>query len=120
MSIELKEDTMHEYLKIKVKHLAAEARIIRHEELRVKRRRDRDEKLLEGLHYHRVTVVRSASRCTHLAYGFLRNVPYRAMENAKRTRSKPAWGVVEKMVKKYGQGDQRDLMQKFSEWKDAA
>ena len=82
-------------LKVKVKSLAAEAKIIRLEEHRAKTPDAR-----ASLHNHRVGVVRSATRHTLLAYGYLRGRSYRQLEaSCKRT---PDWSVVEKMVQKYG------------------
>jgi len=66
------------YLKVKIKSLAAEARIIRHEE--AKARKWKNTALRVGLAGHRRGIVRSAARHTHLAYGFLRGRPYKAME----------------------------------------
>lgn len=65
-------------LKIKLKSLAAEARIIRREEQRT------NGDLREEMHIHRVRDLRHESRATHLAYGFIRGVPYRVIE-AKST-----------------------------------
>lgn len=107
---------MREYLKVKVKSLAAEARIIRLEERRAKAQKRKD--LLLGLQSHRRGIVRTASRSTHLAYGFLRGRPYHAME--RTTRTEPNWDAVQKMIEKYGQEDRRLLAQKFADWKDAA
>ena len=107
---------MREYLKIKVKTLTAEARIIRNAEKKAKMRRQTD--LLQGLHIHRTFVVRRAARSSHLAYGFLRGVPYRAMEQ-KGSRS-PSWSDIQKLAERYGEGDRRDIAQKFAEWKAEA
>lgn len=72
------------YLKIKIKSLAAEARIIRAEELRL---RDRGGELpvhlrdvRSGLHLHRVNDVRREARAAQIAYAFLRGVPLAALE----------------------------------------
>ena len=83
------------YLKIKVKSLAAEAKMIRKEE-----KRCRTPSLREGLYRHRIDVVRRESRHTNLAYGFLRGRKYHEMEpNAKEA---PDWAKIRKMVEKYG------------------
>ncbi len=105
---------MQEYLRVKVKSLAAEAKIIRDEERKAKAHRKFDLRL--GLAEHRRGVVRHAARSSLLAYGFLRNTPYLSME--KNCRREPDWNAIEKMVMKYGLGDRRDIAQKFSEWKD--
>ncbi len=105
---------MKVYLKIKIMSLAAEAIIIRKETKRWPG--DSPERL--GLYAHRCMDVRSEARSGLLAYGFLRGRPYRKMEAVGSTT--PNWKRVEALVTKYGGGDPRDLMQKFSEWKEAA
>lgn len=85
---------MQTYLKIKIKSLAAEARIIRHEELKTNGRRrflsavqapaEKVEALngtFIGLHRHRTFDVRNEARAAQLAYGFLRQRPYRTLES---------------------------------------
>lgn len=86
-------DTQRLYLKVKLKSLAAEAKIIQFEE-----RRNPDWKI--GLADHRRTVVRGEARHTLLAYSFLRGVPYKAVES--KCHTKPDWNKVQKMVIKYG------------------
>ncbi|MEE8114492.1 MAG: hypothetical protein V3T23_09055 [Nitrososphaerales archaeon] len=83
------------YLKVKIKSLAAEAKIIRKETKRAKRASIRD-----GLALHRKGIVRTEARHTHLAYGFLRGREYRQME--RTTHEAPDWDKVRKMVDKYG------------------
>lgn len=67
------------YLKVKIKSLAAESRIIRHEE---KRAYDNDQR--EGLYLHRVKDVRHESRASQLAYAYLRGVPFSVVEPSSR------------------------------------
>lgn len=81
------------YLKVKLKSLAAEARIIREQEARSPYWRS-------GLREHRVGIVRSEARATLLAYGFLRGRSYQSLEPA--AKSKPNWEKVKAMVRKYG------------------
>lgn len=117
---------MHEYLKVKVKSLAVESRIIRQEEIKAKRaykwNRDHDgnpekfNRLREGLYEHRVGSLRNESRISHLAYGFLKKVSYKAMEN--KCGTDPDWDRIARLIKKYGEEDNRILMQKFSAWKE--
>ena len=107
---------MQEYLRVKVKSLAAEARIIRTEERRAKAHKQRD--LLQGLQHHRRVIVRQAARSSLLAYGFLRGHEYTTME--KSCKTSPDWGAIEKMIYRYGVGDKRDIAQRFSEWKSIA
>ena len=108
-------------LKVKTKHLAAEARIIKHEERKLKQRQKksphpRRQALRRALREHRIEVVRPHARSTHLAYGFLRGTRYRAIED-DRTRSTPNWPEIERMILKYGEADSRTLKQAFAEWK---
>ena len=100
-------------LKIKSKHLAAEARIIKFEERKLKRHKRMAE--ARRLREHRLDKVRPAARSTHLAYGFLRGRAYRTIED-RRTRTAPNWNEVERMALKYGDTDSRTLKQAFAEW----
>ena len=93
------------FLKVKVKSLAAEARIIRQEE-----RRSYGQ-LRNDLHSHRVHHVRREARATLLAYGYARGKTYATMERSPR--SVPDWDRVERMIKKYSQ-----LKQPIEEWKN--
>jgi hypothetical protein len=83
-----------EALRVKLKSLAAEALIIRHEERRT------FGSLRESLYRHRMDVVRHEARHSHLAYGFIRGMKYEQME-ATCDRS-PDWERVRQMLKKYG------------------
>jgi hypothetical protein len=83
------------YLKVKIKSLAAEARIIRKETKRAKRASIRD-----GLALHRKGPVRFEARHTHLAYGFLRGLEYRQME--QKAHTPPDWDKVRRMIERYG------------------
>ena len=77
-------------LRVKIKSLAAESRIIRADELKAKG--DRYLGVRASLHSHRVGAVRFASRNAQLAYAFLRGKSYAQVEgNAK---SKPHWPAV--------------------------
>lgn len=82
-----------EMLTIKLKALVAEARIIRQAE----RRMPGD--LGIEMRLHRIRVVRSASRHTHLALGFIRGRAYGQLEATSRTQ--PDWEQVKKMVRRY-------------------
>jgi len=89
-------------LKIKLKTLAAEAKFIRREELRLKGNMKRDA-YREHLYLHRINVVRREARATHLAYQFLRGIPYEQVENhALPLVRPPRWDRVLTMVQKYG------------------
>ena len=83
-------------LKIKIKALAEEARIIRKEE----KNKSLSNLQREKLYLHRVGIVRRESRATHLAYAYLRNKLYRDCERTCHTP--PNLTAIERMVKKYG------------------
>lgn len=92
------------FLKIKLKSLMAESKIIRKEEGRT-----RDPFLREEMHRHRVLDLRVETRATHLAYAMLRGVPYNRIENrqpADRLRSRQTPSIdgkrVAAMLRKYG------------------
>ena len=97
-------------LKVKIKSLAAEARIIKQEERRVlKHQRAQiayhskpDDALslrYESLHNHRVVQVRGEARLTGLAYGFLRGTPYRRIE--AKCYEAPNWVKVQSMIARF-------------------
>lgn len=83
------------YLKVKIKSLAAEARIIRQETKRAK-----SLSIKNGLYRHRIDVVRVEARHTQLAYGFLRGRTYQQIEH--KAQVEPNWAKVRKMIEKYG------------------
>lgn len=83
------------YLKVKIKSLAEEARIIRKETKRAK-----SVTIKNGLALHRKGIVRTEARHTCLAYGFLRGRDYRQMEPIAYVE--PNWTKVRRMVQKYG------------------
>ena len=83
------------YLKVKLKSLAAEAKIIRLETKRAK-----DVRLKNGLALHRIGIVRYEARHTLIAYGFLRGKPYHKIES--KCKEAPDWNKVRKMIEKYG------------------
>ena len=113
------------YLKVKIKSLAVEASIIRHEErkwlksgrwLRKQEPHPSSKHSLElntalntwaGLSTHRLD-LRIEQRAALVAYGFLRSVPYRSIEREphwlKKPYSKPGpnWNRVNDLVWKYG------------------
>lgn len=80
-------------LKIKAKHLAAEAKIIRFEENKYKERIKNTKKLeqiekltytFQSLRNHKRFDVKNEARATHLARAFIKGVPYSTIEK-KRT-----------------------------------
>lgn len=87
-------------------------------ERRMQKPSDRAIKAFWGLRWHRTYDVRSESRASHIAYGFLNGLPYSRIEATCKTP--PNWSRVEDLVKKYGEDDIRVRMQRFAEWKDIA
>ena len=83
-------------LKIKVKSLAAEARIIRHEERKVHGMRR------WGLQHHRRTVVRDAARRSLIAYQLVRGRDWEDCASDDPFTRLGDWSPVEKMIRKYG------------------
>lgn len=95
------------YLKIKIKSLAEEARIIKKEEKSGKH-------LLRhktGLWQHRISVVRREARVSMLAYACIRNKPYSVVEKAPKKQdeylfcffySDKFWEDVQRLARKYG------------------
>ena len=103
-------------LKVKVKSLAEEARIIRKEEHKAKRsarwhaeRQDVEgtvkyRRLRNSLYEHRLDVVRFECRCAELARAFIKGTPYRKVEQSTRDGSYQMGrikGRVQKLVNKY-------------------
>ena len=74
-------------LKIKVKSLTAEARIIRSQELKLKGKNWGH--LASPLQGHRRGSLRAEARDTHIAYGYLKGRTYRQMEDNPKTE--PNW-----------------------------
>lgn len=83
-------------LRVKIKSLAEESRIIRLEE----KRAGKWEELRNRLHRHRVIDVRQEARVAHLAYGLIRGRTLERIE-PKRT-TEPNWKRVHDLLKKYG------------------
>jgi hypothetical protein len=100
-----------ELLRVKVKSLAAEARIIRREEKRARG------VIREELRWHRVTDLRIEARLSFLAYGLIRGrtleqlEPRTRVENALR---KPQWDRIAAMLKKFGPPGGMDLPLKLA------
>ncbi len=91
-------------LKIKLKHLGEESRIIKHQEQKM-RGKNWGAKAAY-FREHRIHTVRFECRATHIAYGFLRGREYRQIENCPRYMGEylenKLWKRVEIMVSKYG------------------
>lgn len=83
-------------LKVKIKSLAAEARIIRLEELRAVG----GSQLQQELYLHRIRDVRGEQRSSLLAYAFLRGKTRASCE--PKCSTEPDWARVLKLVEKFG------------------
>ena len=82
-------------LKIKVKHLAEEARIIRKEE----KRSYGDTR--DWLYLHRINSVRPECRASHIAYAFAKGKTLKQVEKYPQEIPITVWARVTKMVKLY-------------------
>jgi len=109
-------------LKVKIKSLAAEARIIRLEE----RRAGKSNTLREQLYRHRTRDVRTEQRASLLAYAFLRGRPLAAVEPKRgpehEWQAAARWKRVEELVKRFGttswvQTDKAAQADAFLAWK---
>ena len=99
------------FLRVKIKDLAYEAKLIRIEESRANQAQNYT--LQNQLHEHRIRKVRAAARETLLAYMYLRNFPYEAIEQPD-SKSISSEGIkrIERMVRVYG-----GVTFDFEEWK---
>lgn len=88
-------------LKVKIKSLAAEARIIRLEEQKALGRKKPDPVLYLSLRYHRTKDVRGEQRASLLAYAFVRGKAYAAAEKPAATNP-PDMVRVKKLIEKFG------------------
>lgn len=108
------------FLKVKIKNLAAEAKIIRKEEIKLKFKKvkvpnehgsydvkylrvpvlEKNREVLNGLNEHRTGVVRDEARHSLTAYAFLRNRPYSVVK--PKDPFKVSMETVKRMVRKYG------------------
>ena len=93
-------------LKVKVKHLAQEARIIRDEE----KKNAGDTR--EWLYIHRILGVRPECRATHIAYAFAKGTALNKVEKYPQQIPSTVWKRVTMMVKKYS--DRTD--EEFKNW----
>ena len=82
-------------LKVKVKHLAEEARIIRKEE----QRNYGDTR--DWLYLHRINGVRPECRATHIAYAFAKDIELSKVERYPERIPVNVWARVTKMVGLY-------------------
>ncbi len=104
------------YLKVKIKSLEAESKIIRLEEIRHRK----DDAVRNGLTNHRREIVRVEQRATLLAYGFLRGKAYRELESTNKGntwRNLVIRNKVKSMVLKYSTvTDKKKVDDQLTEW----
>ena len=120
------------FLKVKIKTLMLEAKVIRIEESRAyinrharKRARRNNEKvrapgdrdLYLALREHRTGVVRQEARASQLAYGFLRGNAYRTIEGPT-TRNPVDKAKVARMVGRFNNKINAEVL--VNEWLDVA
>ena len=125
---------MKPYLKIKIKSLAEEARIIRHEERKTLTSRNRlsawatvnkqqdiptriaeFDSLYSGLRAHRVNEVRGEARAAHVAYAFLRGKTFASVEQPG-SKELPVGRVVDLVAKYGGPWPKAVTKEKVEEW----
>ena len=82
-------------LKVKLKLVDDESKYFRHAEKKYRT----NEKLREYFHLCRVKDTRSKARHLHLAYGYLRGLPYDRLE--QRPRTKPNVYVLSEIVREH-------------------
>lgn len=96
---------MKTYLKIKIKSLAEEARIIKFEEAKWKQvpwlvdNHNLHHPIFWGLKQHRLEEVRKECRYANIAYGYLRGRSYHQIEH--KCYEAPNWERVAELVRKY-------------------
>lgn len=100
-----------EMLRVKVKSLAEEARIIRAEE------RKTHGQLREELHLHRVNTVRYHARHATLALGFIKG---RTRAQMEPTGDKPIhWPEIKRMLQQYGAPAMLPMLKEISDTEKA-
>jgi len=120
-------------LKIKAKHLAEEARIIRFEEKKTKQRAkkareaqrhdvaDQMSSQIRSLHHHRTWDVRNECRAAQLARAYLAGKPYASVEQKRVDHKWFAFAHyvvprVVKLVNKYG--NEEVTKEQIAKWAD--
>lgn len=106
-----------EMLRVKLKSLAVEAKIIRQEEDKV---RPKSSLLRTELREHRVGAVRKEARASSLAYGFIKGYKRTQIEVSFRqlpdVLDKELRGKVIAMVKRYGPVQGGDVSGPIAQW----
>lgn len=103
------------HLKVKIKSLAEEARIIRKEERKLKGQisrtsseypediKEKRDQVINLVH-HRKGVVGHEARHTHLAYAIFRGTPYHKLE--LKCREKPIFRKIKEMAHRFGASEE--------------
>lgn len=91
-------------LKVKVKHLAEESKIIRKEEQKTYG------DTREWLYLHRIGIVRPVARATHIAYAFTKGVPLSKVEKYPESIPTNVWKAVASMVTKYSGKTEKEYL----------
>ncbi|MDJ0952469.1 MAG: hypothetical protein QNJ81_02200 [Acidimicrobiia bacterium] len=99
------------HLKVKIKNLAEEARIIRSEERKVHGMEKWE------LQHHRRTVVRDEARRSLIAYAIIRGKDPSVNESTDWLKRATDKSHVERMVKKYGS---QEAIERIEEYRKAA
>lgn len=87
-------------LKIKAKHLAAEAKIIKKEEkIQLERKRKNKSNAYFSIIEHRKTVLRDEARATHLARAFISNKTYETVECDTHDRHRLVHEILPRVIK---------------------
>lgn len=97
------------HLKVKIKSLAAEAKIIRREE-----QKTQDNIVRGSLYSHRVGIVRDEARLSQLAYAFLRNRTYKSIE--PKSKKFISVSKLSRIIKNFGGLHDDDLYLKVEKW----
>ena len=111
-------------LKVKLKLVDNESKYYRHAERKYKS----DESLRKQFHLHRVLDTRSKARHLHLAYAFLRGLPYDRIEHNPKT--KPNLYVLKAIIKEHsnntdprmfrGKGWDQNILNSIMNWINGA
>lgn len=100
------------HLKIKIKSLSQEVRIIKAAEQKLRGPHWGPSYQRSSLRQHRIHDIRPEIRDSHIAYGYLRGRKLEQIESA--STSEPNWENAKRMVKKYGTSKQ---WEGFDSWR---
>lgn len=107
------------HLKIKIKTLVEESKIIRAEEKKFNWIDEQENKWPRSqLREHRITVVRNHTRHNLIAYGCLNGVPYENIE--KKCRELPDFDCIKKIAVNFSNKYDPEVLEKIENWIEAA